>query len=126
MSFKKIIAFVLLIGIAYYFLLPEIFRSLITLPNPMKYCLGMIIIAPIAFCMGMPFPHGLSMLSKKIPQLVPLAWGINGYTSVIGAVLATFLAMGVGFGIVFLSAMFSYSVVLVMGSRFAHSPANQI
>jgi len=53
--------------------------------------------APLAFLMGMPFPLGLRRLATSAPGWIPWAWGINGCASVLSAVLATVLAIHLGF-----------------------------
>jgi hypothetical protein len=53
-------------------------------------------IAPLAFAMGLPFPLVLARLHAAAPRLVPWAWGVNGCASVVAAVLASLLAMGLG------------------------------
>ncbi|MCH9006138.1 MAG: hypothetical protein IH838_12735, partial [Proteobacteria bacterium] len=64
--------------------------------------------APLAFCMGMPFPIGLSRVANNIPDFIPWAWGINGFASVISATLATLLAIEFGFTAVVLLALGLY------------------
>jgi len=64
----------------------------------------------LAFFMGMPFPSGLRMLSASAGALVPWAWGVNGYGSVVGAALAMLAAVGLGFRAVLLIAFALYVV----------------
>lgn len=59
--------------------------------------LSILLIAPLAFAMGIPFPCGLQHLSNRYPAMVPWAWGINGFSSVMGASLATLIAIHGGF-----------------------------
>ncbi|MGH8743761.1 MAG: hypothetical protein ACREUY_05720, partial [Burkholderiales bacterium] len=66
------------------------------------------LIAPLAFPMGMPFPLGLSSVASRSVQLVPWAWGINACASVVGAILATLLAIHLGFTIVVVAALCFY------------------
>jgi hypothetical protein len=68
----------------------------------------MVLIAPLAFFMGMPFPLGLSWASKHSEALVAWAWGINGCASVISAVGAIVLAISVGFNLLVLIAIIGY------------------
>ncbi|MDR1444120.1 MAG: hypothetical protein LBI94_04520 [Treponema sp.] len=56
-----------------------------------------LIIAPVAFFMGVPFPNGLDTLQKNKPHLLPWAWGMNGGLSVAGSALAKVLAVSSGF-----------------------------
>ena len=62
--------------------------------------LTMALIAPLAFSMGLPFPLGLAGVARHLPEMVPWAWGINGCTSVLSAILATILAIHYGFTLV--------------------------
>ena len=59
--------------------------------------LALALIAPLAFCMGMPFPLGLTRVARLDPAFVPWAWGLNGCASVVSAAAATLLAMHLGF-----------------------------
>ena len=69
-----------------------------------------IMIAPIAVPMGIPFPSGLSLLERAREDLIPWAWGINGFFSVIGASAAVICAVRFGFKTVILSALCLYIV----------------
>ena len=59
----------------------------------LRVLLSVVLIAPLAFFMGMPFPLGLRRVAEQAPDFVPWAWGINGFASVVSAVLATLLAI---------------------------------
>jgi spermidine synthase len=67
------------------------------------------LLAPLAFCMGLPFPLALRALEEPF---VPWAWGINGCASVVGAVLATLLAVDIGFSGVLWIALALYVAAL--------------
>lgn len=73
-----------------------------------RMLLSLLMIAPLAFCMGIPFPLGMARLQHGSPELIPWAWGINGCASVISAVLATLLAIHHGFSAVVLMAVLLY------------------
>jgi hypothetical protein len=77
-------------------------------PLVSRILLSIVLIAPLGFCMGMPFPLGLSALATSPPSLTPWAWGINGCASVISAILATLLAIHFGFNAVILLALVCY------------------
>ena len=70
---------------------------LIGLSGPLRIGLIMVLIGPLAFCMGFCFPTGLRIASKSSGSLVPWAWAVNGFGSVTGAVAATLLAVSIGF-----------------------------
>ncbi len=78
--------------------------------NFMRYALSILLIAPLGFCMGMPFPMALSSISQTTPALIPWAWGINGCASVISAILATLIAMQFGFTVLIFLGVGFYCV----------------
>jgi hypothetical protein len=63
--------------------------------------------------MGMPFPTGMMRLASTNPDAIPWAWAINGFASVVGAVLATLLAIHLGFAVVILLAVLIYGLAAV-------------
>ncbi|MGZ5000204.1 MAG: spermine/spermidine synthase domain-containing protein [Methylomonas sp.] len=77
-----------------------------------RYALSVLLIAPLGFCMGMPFPMGLAALSRTAPALIPWAWGINGCASVISAILATLIAMQFGFTVLIVMAIALYALAV--------------
>ncbi len=73
-----------------------------------KILVTIILLAPLGFFMGFPFPQGLSKIKRIESFKVPWAWGINGFFSVISAILATLFAILFGFRIVFILAILCY------------------
>jgi len=111
------------ISVAYAVLLPFIFRHLIGLGDLSRIGLSLALTAPLAFFMGMPFPLGLKFLAVNAPDYIPWAWGINGFASVLSAILATLLAIEFGFTAVLLLALLSYigaaSLLRYRSTRFS-------
>ena len=101
---------IVVVALLYVFVLPPLFPLLSALSDPSKVAIALLLIAPLALCMGMPFPLALARVSARAPELVPWAWGINGCASVLSAILATLLAMNVGFTCVVLIAITLYLV----------------
>ena len=87
-----------------------LFRWLMPLPDALKIAVSLVLIAPLAFFMGMPFPLALARVAATRAALVPWAWGINGCASVLSAVLAILLAMSLGFNAVVVIAIALYVV----------------
>jgi len=87
---------------------PPLFRWLMPLPDTLKIAASLVLIAPLAFFMGLPFPLALVRVAAARPGLVPWAWGINGCASVLSAILAIVLAMSLGFSAVLLIAIGLY------------------
>jgi hypothetical protein len=95
-------------------MLTPLLQQTIHLPLIIKLFIVLVLIAPPAFFMGMPFPAGLSKLSKLNEEAVPWAWGINGCVSVISTALATIIAVEMGFMWVMLFAAFAYCLPLMV------------
>jgi len=85
---------------AYLLALPLLETALLAAPFAAKVIITLLLIAPLGVAMGVPFPLGLVAVASEAPRLVPWAWGINGCASVVGAVLASILAMHIGFSLV--------------------------
>ena len=81
-----------------------------------KLLIVFILTAPLAFCMGIPFPSGLSQLALNQAQEIPWAWGLNGCVSVISTALVTLIEVEAGFSVVFLMAALAYCFPLIMCS----------
>jgi spermidine synthase len=115
------VASIAILALLYIALLPTIFTAFIGLPDTARIAVSLALIAPLAFFMGMPFPLGLKRLSAEAPGFVPWAWGINGFASVVSAVLATLLAVEFGFNLVIVIALLCYAVA---ARQFAVSRAS--
>ncbi len=66
------------------------------------------LVAPLAFCMGMPFPSGLRIVDAVAPRFAPWAWSINGAASVFATIGAIVAAMYLGFTYVLLACTALY------------------
>ena len=113
-----VVACIAAITLIYLLLLPALFQQLIGLADGIKVSLSFLLIAPLAFCMGMPFPIGLNRLADRAPDFIPWAWGINGFASVISASMATLLAIEFGFTVVLLLALGLYAVAAVISRNY--------
>jgi hypothetical protein len=102
------VAGIVAIATLYLLLLPPLFGRFIGVADSVRILISVLLIAPLAFFMGMPFPLGLRRVAERAPDFVPWAWGINGFASVVSAVLATLLAIHFGFTIVIVIAMIIY------------------
>ncbi len=100
--------------LAWIVILPWLFESMIGLGDTLRIGVSLALIAPLGFCMGMPFPLGLRQVANLAPGFIPWAWGINGLASVISAALATLLAIEFGFTVVLLLALLLYSGAAVL------------
>lgn len=98
----------LLLAVFYFgFLLDPLVQAFGTEALGPRILITICLLAPGSFFMGMPFPTMIRFLGRENGLLVPWAWAINAFTSVVGSVLATLLAMKFGF-----------SAVIVVGGGF--------
>jgi spermidine synthase len=111
------ISVIVVICIAYVMLLPGILEHFAGVGGVWRAVITVVLIAPLAVAMGMPFPLGLRSLQDAPAVFVPWAWAINGCASVVSAVLAVVLAMHFGFTAVILIAAALYCFVAVIGRR---------
>ncbi|MDP4277916.1 MAG: spermidine synthase-like protein [Bacteroidota bacterium] len=110
-SQRRLISTLIAIGMLIWLLsvsLTPLLRLAVSLPMLLKIGWSLLIIGPLAFLMGMPFPTGLRLLSNKNGTLIPWAWGINGCFSVISTALASIIAVQAGFFFVMLIAGLAY------------------
>ena len=98
-------------------ILPEVLAWLEAWAPAARVAAALVVIAPLAVCMGLPFPLGLAWTAAKAPEMVPWAWGINGCASVVSAVLATLLAIDLGFSVVVLLAIGLYGMAAAALAR---------
>jgi spermidine synthase len=72
-------------------------------PYPARIAICLLMLFPLAFAMGLPFPLGMGTLSKMGREhFFVWAWGINGSFSVIGSVLVPILSVLLGLSSVLL------------------------
>ncbi len=97
-----------------------IFDSLVRMDIMWRVIISVAMIAPLAFFMGIPFPYGMSRIDNNSKYLVAYGWGVNGFFSVLGSVLAVMLSMSYGFKAVFILAAVLYLGAMVVGGRLGN------
>jgi hypothetical protein len=98
----------------YIFALPPLFEWLLPLELTWRVAASIGLLAPLGLLMGMPFPLGIRLVDRVNPALVAWAWGVNGFGSVIGSILAVMLAQSYGF-----SAVIGLAVAIYLGGLAA-------
>lgn len=76
---------------------PWIYSSALGLALPWRIAIVVAMLTPVGILLGMPFPTGLRIVADEAPALVPWAWGVNGFFTVIGSIGASILGMAFGF-----------------------------
>ena len=83
--------------------LPRLLAAAIGLPFVFKLMLSGLVLAPLGFLMGMPFPSGL-----RLVRTVEWAWALNAAASVLGSVMAMIIAIHYGLTATLLCAAVAY------------------
>jgi hypothetical protein len=114
--------------------LPLMLTILVGLPFAVKLMLTGIVVVPLGFFMGMPFPTGLRALAAAVPgsdeTLVEWAWAMNAAASVLGSVSAMVIAIHLGLnvtlavGAVAYMAAIGLSVPLLRQESSVSQPGN--
>jgi predicted membrane-bound spermidine synthase len=87
---------------------PVVFHACLGFGIPWRIAIALVLVAPLGFVLGMPFPLGLRLAMQQSSALGSWAWGVNGFFTVIGTILALMLGMMVGFRMVLLLACGCY------------------
>ncbi|MFZ3211460.1 MAG: hypothetical protein WA188_08100, partial [Terriglobales bacterium] len=100
---RPVLAVIALLVVAYIFALPRALGTLVGLPFPAKVVISSVLLAPLGFVMGMPFPTGLRQIATETlrttsPQgsAIQWAWAMNAASSVLGSVAAVIVAIQFG------------------------------
>lgn len=89
-----------------------------------RSAVGAVVIAPLAFLMGVPFPMGLRSLAGNRTGSIAWAWAANGFASVVAAPSAALIGLTLGSPALLLFAGGTYAVAaLVSLSSRLRSPA---
>lgn len=90
--------FFAIIIITYTFLFTLIFNRFLEFNLLVRMGISTILILPIGFLAGFPFPLGIRTLKEmKMENHIPWMWGINCLSSVLGSALTIILAINFGF-----------------------------
>jgi predicted membrane-bound spermidine synthase len=104
-----------LLALAYSGLIPLLTGVLLDLPLLARIATAIAVSFPLFFALGMPFPLGLQVAERRSgPSMIPLAWGVNGVTAVIGSVGGIALALLWGFDTVLAAGGVLYLVTALL------------
>ena len=122
---RRVIPWLLAVLAATALLTPLVFQAALGLSLFWRIVIALAVIAPLGVLLGMPFPTGLGIVGEEAPGLVPWAWGINGFFTVIGTILALMFAMMVGFVAVLVMAGVCYLAAWLVLARAGATAAGE-
>ncbi len=100
----------------------DIFRIFLASELYLRMLVGAGMIVPIGFFMGMPLPIGILALERSPAGAIAWAWGMNGFFTVTGGLIAAMLSIYVGFSMTLLIALGIYLLAFVLYARLRHLP----
>jgi predicted membrane-bound spermidine synthase len=85
------------LAVVYALALPRVVPALLPLPLAARIAVAVVLLAPLGFLMGMPFPRALARTGQGPFPAPPFYWGLNGLFSVVGSVATMLVAVMLGF-----------------------------
>jgi SAM-dependent methyltransferase len=89
-----------------------------TWPLALRIATTAVMLAPLGFLMGMPFPLGWKWISQRGAAAAPWLWSVNGALSVVGSVLAALVSIQFGFRITMLLGLLAYGLAWAMSLQW--------
>jgi hypothetical protein len=111
--------------LAYVMVLPRILPAMVGVAFILKLVISGLLLIPLGFFMGMPFPSGLRALAlasagqkttteSSTSSGVEWAWAMNAASSVLGSVLAMVIAIRFGLNLTLLTGAVAYCVAMFL------------
>lgn len=108
LTLKRVLFAAVIAVLAMAVITPLVFRACLGFGLFSRIMIALLLVAPLGFVLGTPFPLGLRLAMQRSSALGSWAWGVNGFFTVIGTVLALMLGMMIGFRMVLLLACACY------------------
>jgi spermidine synthase len=121
LPFLGVLVMVLLLLLVY----PYVFNFFLASPLLIRILVACVLIFPLGFFLGMPFPLGILTLEHLPRGAVAWAWGMNGLFTVIGGLAGVVLSITWGFQVTLLIASFQYVLALLAFARIRSIPVYQ-
>jgi len=124
-SLSSVFMSLLALLMGYSFLLPVLLNATLGWSFPLRLLITILLIAPLGFLMGIPFPAGLAWMQEsriggnhsERSRLIAWVWAVNGASSVVASILASMLALSFGFMVTGLVGMGCYLLAAVVTFR---------
>lgn len=101
--------------------LPRVVPLLLPLPLGARIAVAILLVAPLGFLMGMPFPRGLQATGEGPFPMPPFYWGLNGIFSVVGSMATMVTAVLFGFTWAMLGGAAFYLVAALASRAFSRA-----
>jgi hypothetical protein len=108
---------ILAIGLALVAFYPSLSRLALALPLPGRMLAASLMMFPLGFFLGMPFPLGILAISNQPRGAIAWAWGMNGLFTVVGGLLSVVISVLFGFNFAILLALAIYALAFMVFPR---------
>ncbi len=105
---------IMAIGLALVLLYPPIAEMALSLPLGGRIAVSGLMIFPLGFFLGMPFPLGILAIEHQPRGAVAWAWGMNGLFTVIGGLASVIGGLELGFNFTIIIALALYGCALAV------------
>jgi len=116
-SIKRLSLCAAILLCCYYVFVSILNRYFLGIPLWPKFLMTIMFIFPLGVILGVFFPQGLRIIGHKNSNLIPIAWGINDYMSIVGSLLCINLSRAWGFSIFLLFAAFLYFMIIFFSPK---------
>ncbi len=99
---------------------PILYKFFLGLPIVARAAITMAVLTPLGFVMGMPFPLAMRILKPEAAGMVPWAWAINGWMSVVASLGTILVSRLAGYHQAFAVALFAYAIALLVAGKIQH------
>jgi hypothetical protein len=109
------LAAVVAITALYWFVLDPVLGGLMFLPFPLRVAAAAVLLAPLAYFMGMPFPWAMGLAKERLTDRhAGLFFGINGALAAVATPVSIIISMNHGFGVTILAGGAAYVLCLAL------------
>jgi SAM-dependent methyltransferase len=105
---RWVLVFIVVLIAMYVAVLPGLLSSAVGRMFAVKLFISAVVLVPLGFLMGMPFPLGLKLMSSEEGATVEWAWAMNAAASVLGSVAAMVIAIHFGLTVTLACAALAY------------------
>jgi hypothetical protein len=111
--------------VLYVLILPGLLQITLGLHLLIRLAITLLLLAPLGFLMGIPFPAGLNWMRRNTGDserqtdrwMVAWIWAVNGASSVLASILASLLALSFGFSLTLAIGMACYALAWLPSRR---------
>jgi spermidine synthase len=105
---------VLVVGLALMLLYPAMSRLALALPLAGRVIATGVMIFPLGFFLGMPFPLGILAIANHPRGAIAWAWGMNGLFTVAGGLASVLISIAFGFNAAIMVALVLYALAFAV------------